>query len=231
MRICVTCAACSRRTCPRAACRYSCKSMMPPPMAVAATCGWLISQRIAPGSSPGRQNDKRGERDGKWLGDGSVLFFARRGERTQLFRLPMAGGEARAYDLKVTPPVDASEQPDVVPPKKEDTKLGPVEAQPIEPQAYEPAPDARWIAIIAPDPETPGEKKQKDSKADALRVDHDLHAKRLYLLDPDSDNLRAVGVQADVEAVIWSKQADQFIVLVEAPNNAADLGPATTVWL
>jgi dipeptidyl aminopeptidase/acylaminoacyl peptidase len=177
------------------------------------------------------ENDKRGERDGKWLGDGSVLFFARRGERTQLFRLPMAGGEARAYDLKVTPPVDASEQPDVVPPKKEDTKLGPVEAQPIEPEAYEPAPDARWIAIIAPDPETPGEKKQKDSKADALRVDHDLHAKRLYLLDPDSDNLRAVGVQADVEAVIWSKQADQFIVLVEAPNNAADLGPATTVWL
>jgi dipeptidyl aminopeptidase/acylaminoacyl peptidase len=177
------------------------------------------------------ETDKRGERLGRWLGDGSVLFFARRGERTQLFRLPMAGGEARPYDLKVTPVVDASAAADAVPPAKPDEKAAAAEAAPIEPEAYEPAPNARTIAIIASDPETAGEKKQKDSKADAVRVDHDLHGKRLYLLDAESDKLTPVGVSADVSAIVWSKQSDQFIVLVDPPNNADDLGPATTAWL
>jgi dipeptidyl aminopeptidase/acylaminoacyl peptidase len=194
---------------------------------------WLID--IA--ANTGRQltfspeSDKRGERLGRWLGEGSVLFFAKRGERTQLFRLPMAGGEARAYDLKVTPVVDASTAADAIPPPKPDEKAAAAEALPIEPEAYEPAPNARTIAIIASDPQTAGEKKQKDSKADAVRVDHDLHRKRLYLLDADSDRLTPVGVSADVGAIVWSKQSDQFIALVDPPNHAQDLGPATTAWL
>src|ERR1700733_12623926 len=50
--------------------------------------------------------DKAGERQARWLGDGSVLFLAKRGEHTELLRLPMSGGEAHAYDLKITPTVD-----------------------------------------------------------------------------------------------------------------------------
>src|SRR5579862_752190 len=33
--------------------------------------------------------DKGGERRGRWLGDGAILFLAKRSDRTQLFRLPM----------------------------------------------------------------------------------------------------------------------------------------------
>jgi dipeptidyl aminopeptidase/acylaminoacyl peptidase len=179
------------------------------------------------------EGDRRGERNGRWLGDGSVLFLAKRGERTQLFRLPMAGGEAHAYDLKVVPAVDGSTAADAIPPAKSDQKAdakAEPEALPVEPDAYEPAPDGRTIAIVAADPETAGEKSQKDSKADAVRVDHDPHGKRLYLLDAESGKLTSVGVGPDVNTIAWSKQSDQFIALTDAPNNAGDLAASTTAW-
>jgi hypothetical protein len=45
--------------------------------------------------------DKRGEYDGEWMPDGqSILFLAKRGEHTSLYRLPMNGGEARPFELK-----------------------------------------------------------------------------------------------------------------------------------
>jgi dipeptidyl aminopeptidase/acylaminoacyl peptidase len=177
------------------------------------------------------ESDRRGEHGARWFGDSSILFLAKRGEHTQLFSLPMSGGEAHAYDMKVTPPVDDSTQADAVPPKKAGDDAAAPEPLPIEPEAYEAAPDGRTIAIIAPDPETPGEKKQKDSKADAERADHDRHGKRLYLLDVQSGKLTAVAVAPDVTAIIWSKQSDRFVVVADGPNNAGDLGPAATSWL
>ena len=47
-------------------------------------------------------SDKRGEYEGEWMPDGqSILFLAKRGEHTSLYRLPMNGGEAKAFDLKI----------------------------------------------------------------------------------------------------------------------------------
>ena len=60
--------------------------------------------------------DKAGEHQGRWLQD-AVLFLAKRGEHTQLFRLPMEGGEAQAFDLSIAPPVDASLEADAIPPR------------------------------------------------------------------------------------------------------------------
>ena len=63
--------------------------------------------------------DKLGEHHGRWLGDGgSIVFLAKRTEHVQLFRLPMSGGEAHAYEISVTPVVDDSQEPDAIPPKK-----------------------------------------------------------------------------------------------------------------
>src|ERR1700677_2657341 len=60
--------------------------------------------------------DKRGEYDGEWMPDGqSILFLAKRGEHTSLYRLPMNGGEARAFELKVKPVVDQSKLADALP--------------------------------------------------------------------------------------------------------------------
>lgn len=83
---------------------------------------WLvdIKQNTARQLTYSPEADKRGEHNGEWLPDGSaILFLAKRGEHTQLYKLPMEGGEARAYDLKVEPTIDASLEPDALPPNKE----------------------------------------------------------------------------------------------------------------
>ena len=176
--------------------------------------------------------DKFGEHNGRWLGDGSsIVFLAKRTEHVQLFRLPMSGGEAHAYEISVAPLVDDSQEPDAIPPKKPSDPPAQRDPVPVDIDQYEPAPDGRNIAIIARDPETPGEKKQKDEKADALWVDHDKHGQRLYLLNAESGKLTVVAVAPNVAKVVWAKKSDRLIVLSEGSNHAGDLGPAMTGWL
>jgi dipeptidyl aminopeptidase/acylaminoacyl peptidase len=175
--------------------------------------------------------DKVGEHNGRWVQDGAaVVFLAKRAERTQLYRLPMTGGEAHAYDLNVVPPVDASTVPDAIPPKKADDAPVKRDPLPIEVRDFEVSPTGKIIALLADDPQTPGEKKQKEDKADAQWVDHDLHGRRLYLMDVESGKLDAVALAPDVSAISWDKAADRLIALLEGPNHIGDLGPETQTW-
>ncbi len=184
--------------------------------------------------------DKRGEHDAVWMPDGqSVLFLAKRGEHVQLFRLPMHGGEAKAFDLKITPAVDQSKLADALPPKdakpaeiKPDAKAAVTSDQvAIDVSHFAVAPDGKTIAILADDPETPGEKAQKEARADAEWVDHNPHGSRLYLLEVATGKLGPVAVEPDVHEVAWSPDASKMIAIAEGMNNAADLGPANTAWL
>ncbi|MBS0374639.1 MAG: S9 family peptidase [Proteobacteria bacterium] len=176
------------------------------------------------------ESDKAGERHGRWLGSDAVLFLAKRAERTQLFRLPMAGGEARAIELKITPTVDASRDADALPPRKEAQSEDHPEPVPLEVEDFEVAPDAKHVALLARDPETPGEKKQKDAKADVVLVDHDPHGVRLYLLDPATSALTPVAVPADVRHVAWAHDGSQLLVVSAGPNHQDDLGPSARAW-
>jgi dipeptidyl aminopeptidase/acylaminoacyl peptidase len=179
-------------------------------------------------SSP---SDKRGERSGEWLPDGSaILFLAKRGEHTQLFRLPMEGGEAHPYELKIEPAVDASRDSDAIPPNQTKSTQKPEQVE-IDVERFSVSPDGKWIAVIARDPQTPGEKKQETDKADAQWVDHDLHGTRLYLLDPTTGKLTKTAIETDVESAAWSAQSDRLLALTEKPGNAGDLGPAKSAWL
>src|ERR1700733_12055829 len=64
--------------------------------------------------------DKRGEYEGSWMPDGrSILFLAKRDEHISLYRLPLNGGEAKPFSLKVKPVVDQAKLPDALPPKDE----------------------------------------------------------------------------------------------------------------
>jgi dipeptidyl aminopeptidase/acylaminoacyl peptidase len=195
--------------------------------------------------------DKGGEHHGEWSPDGTAIFFlAKRGENTQLFRLDLRGGEAAPYDLKILPPVDESKAKDALPPpgaekapdKKADQK--PAEAGkdtkpeplPIDVSGYALSADGKWLAVWARDPQTPGEKKQKDAKADASWVDHEQHMTRLYLaaLKPDGSvegALQSVAVAPNVRGAVWSPAADQLLAFTEAPNGASNLGPAGAAWL
>ena len=94
--------------------------------------------------------DKIGEHDARWLGDGgNIAFLAKRAEHVQLYRLPMSGGEAHAYDLSVAPVIDDSEEPDAIPPKKASDAPANKDPVPLDIEKYEPAPDGHAIAIIA----------------------------------------------------------------------------------
>jgi dipeptidyl aminopeptidase/acylaminoacyl peptidase len=187
--------------------------------------------------------DKIGERNGSWMPDGqSILFLAKRGEHTSLYRLPMNGGEASPFDLKIKPVVDESKLREALPPKDEAAKPGDTNADakkptrddtevPIDVAEYKVSPDGKWIGIIAQDPQTPGEKAQKDAKADAEWVDHDPHGSRLYLLSVSTGKLTPVAVEPDVHGMSWSSGSAKLLAIAEAPNNAGDLGPATSTWL
>ena len=202
-------------------------------------------------------SDKRGERGGQWAPDGSAIYFlAHRGEQTQLFRLDMRGGEASPYDLRVLPAVDESKLPGAIPPpgaatataadkssdqkaddKKSDKKPDAApEPLPLDVGGFAPSPDGKWLVVWGRDPETPGEKKQKDAKADATWVNHDAHGTRLYLaaLKPDGSidgALKTIALAPDVHQAIWSPLSDRLLAFTEEPNDASDLGPVGAAWL
>jgi dipeptidyl aminopeptidase/acylaminoacyl peptidase len=180
-------------------------------------------------------SEKRGESAGEWMPDGdSILFLAHRGEHTQLYRLPMNGGEAHAFDVKIVPPVDESKEVGAIPPVKDEhgdkksAKPEPVEA---DISRYFIAPDGKTIAIIIRDPETPGEKNEHDEKADAVNVDQSPHGSRLYLLDPQTGKLTKAAVAPNVEHVAWAEQSDRLLALCEPMHDEGDISPATTAWV
>ena len=194
---------------------------------------WLVdikqnSARQLTWSTP---QEKRGEYAGRWMPDGnSILFLAHRGDHTPLYRLPMEGGESRPYDLKVAPPVDESNAADAIPPHK-DTAPAKTDPVTIDVENYSPSPDGKLIALLARDPETPGEKKQHDDKADAVWVNHEQHGSRLYLLNTDDEKLTPVAVPPDVQGIAWSNQGDRLIAIAEGMNEAGDLEPAGSAWM
>jgi dipeptidyl aminopeptidase/acylaminoacyl peptidase len=180
-------------------------------------------------------SEKRGESQGQWMPDGgSILFMAKRGEHTQLYRLPMNGGEAHPFEVKIVPPVDESKAADAIPPTKKpdaDKKDATAAAVEADVARYFIAPDGKHIAILVRDPETPGEKKEHDEKADAVWVNHNPHGSRLYLLDPADGKITPTAVPPDVERVSWAEQSDKMLAITEGMNELGDLAPAGAAWV
>lgn len=178
---------------------------------------------------------KRGEYAGEWMPDGSsILFLAHRGKYTQLYKLPMDGGEAHPFDIKIVPPVDESKAQDAVPPaSKQSSEAKTTTPEPVEcdMQRYFVAPAGNIIAVIVRDPQTPGEKKEQDEKADAVEVDHNPHGSRLYLLDSTTGKLTITGVPPDIVRVFWNRNADRLLAVSEGMNDASDLSPSAKAWV
>lgn len=180
------------------------------------------------------ESEKGGERDAEWMPDGrSVLFVAHRGEHTLLYRLPMQGGEAKSFDLKVMPAVDRSKAEGAIPPAKPEERAAEAKAEPVavDVAGYRVSPDGVTIAVLIEDPQTAGEKRQKDAKADAAWVDHDPHGTRLYLLDTATGKLAVTAVPPDVRRCAWSADGKQLAAVTEGQNGEAELHPAMRAWM
>ncbi|MGH7620557.1 MAG: S9 family peptidase, partial [Gemmatimonadaceae bacterium] len=172
---------------------------------------------------------KTSETQGRWSADGKFVFFtARRGDETQLFKLPMEGGEAAPFDLTIAPTMDASRTPGATASSPETPARS---APSIDVSAYTLSPDGAYAAVVARDPTTAAERKQQADRSDATWVDHDAHGTRLYLLDLRSSALRPVAVPANVGQVAWSHASDRLLVVSRPMHGAGDLEPADTTWI
>jgi dipeptidyl aminopeptidase/acylaminoacyl peptidase len=110
------------------------------------------------------------------------------------------------------------------------------EPLPIDVGGYEISADGKWLAVLARDPETPGEKKQKDAKADAQWEDHETHFIRLFIaaLKPDGQldgGLKPVAVEPQVRSAVWSPASDKLLAVAVPPNGLSDLGPADQAFV
>ncbi len=158
----------------------------------------------------------------------------------------MRGGEASPYDLKILPPVDVSKDKDAINPppapdagdKKDEKKPNENKVEPlaIDVAGFAISHDGKYLALWAHDPETPGEKKQKDAKIDASWINHERHLTRLYIaaLKPDGSldgELKTAAIPPDVHGVLWSPVDNRLLVVAEPPNDITDLGPAAQAFL
>ncbi len=213
---------------------------------------WIVSTAVDSTDKPRQLTfsppaDKRGEHNAQWAPDSSAIFFlAKRGEHTQLFRLDLRGGEASPYDFKILPPVDVSKDKEAINPppapvtseKKDEKKPDQNKVEPlaIDVAGFSMSDDGKYLALWAHDPETPGEKKQKDAKIDASWINHEKHLTRLYLATLKTDgaingDLKTIEVPPDVHGAVWAPSADRLFVVTEAPNDVSDLGPAGAAWI
>lgn len=170
-----------------------------------------ITFSASPAPAPGQTGEPRrstggGERIAKYLPDGSaILFIAHRGEKSQLFRLPLDGGEAVAVKLD-QPPADGGAP------------------AAVDVNAYEISPDGRWVAVTATDPESPARTKDHREQKDAVWVEHDDLKHRVYLLDTTTWQAHVVPTLTDMDGVSWSQDSSKLLVLTHVHPH--DLGPS-----
>ncbi len=200
---------------------------------------WLVdiasntSRKLTYSPASEKPTEGRGEAHGRWMPDNSaILFLTKRGETTQIYRLPMTGGEAIPYDLKILPlPIAEEKVSDKNPDTKPEAREAKPEPLPLDIENFDLSTDGRWLAILAKDPQTAAEKKKDTDKDDADFVDHDPHGTRLYLQALDASGatvgspIRA-DIAPDVQGIAWAPNSNKLAVVTETPNNVGDLHPA-----
>ncbi len=148
----------------------------------------------------------QGERAAEFLPDGTaILFLAKRGEHTQLFRLPLGGGEAAPVKLE-RPPAEGGA------------------AAALDVTAYTIAPDGKTVAVIATDAEPLSRVRDRRELKDVVWTEHNDLKHRLYLLDTSTWNAKDVPTLVDPDSASWSEDSARLLVLTH--KRLRDLGPS-----
>ena len=157
------------------------------------------------------QDDVKGERTPEYLPDGSaILFISKHKDKTNLYRLPLDGGDAVAVKLEHVPATgEAAADVDVV--------------------SYAISPDGNTVAVVATDPEPAARTKDHKDKKDVAWEEHEELKPHLYLLDTKTWKANDVPTLTDIDAVAWTPQSDRLLVLTH--TRIDDLGPSTAGWI
>jgi len=173
---------------------------------------WLLSTEGGPYRQlTFNQDDVKGERTPEYLPDGSaILFLSKHKDNTNLYRLPLDGGEAVAVKLERVPATgEAAADVDVV--------------------SYSISPDGSTVAVVATDPEPAARTKDHKDKKDVAWEEHEELKPHLYLLDTKTWKATDVPTLTDINAVAWTPQSDRLLVLTH--THLEDLGPSAAGWV
>jgi len=137
----------------------------------------------------------------RWSPDGkSLAFLSNRADSAQIYILRTNGGEA----VQLTSG------------KNEVT-------------GFEWSPDGKQIAFLATDAPTEEEEKKKTDKDDAYVTDHDDKPTRLWVIDVDTKNVRAVTSGSwSISEFQWMPSGDQ--VIASATDRPAAVRPADKIY-
>jgi dipeptidyl aminopeptidase/acylaminoacyl peptidase len=173
---------------------------------------WLLSTDGAPYRQlTFNTADSAGETSPEYLPDSSaILFLSHRDKKSNLYRLPLGGGEPAP--IKLERAAAAGEAPTAV-----------------NVVSYSISPDGSRVAVLAADPEPATRTKDIADKKDAVWVEHQELKHHLYLLDTKSWKQTDVPTLTDVDAVAWTEQSDRLLVLTH--TRPRDLGPSTVGWI
>jgi dipeptidyl aminopeptidase/acylaminoacyl peptidase len=157
------------------------------------------------------EGDSTGERNAEYLPDGSaILFLSRRNGKSNLYWLPLGGGEADAIKLERAPA--SGETPAAV------TVM-----------SYTISPDGSTVAVVGTDSGPASRARDNRAKKDVVWVEHNESLRRLYLLDTKTWKSKEVPTLTDMDSVAWSEQSDKLLVLTHA--RLRDLGPSAIGWM
>ncbi|MDQ3044270.1 MAG: S9 family peptidase [Chloroflexota bacterium] len=94
------------------------------------------------------------------------------------------------------------------------------------------SPDGSSIAFLRKDPVTEEEKKRKEDRDDAIVVDQDLKAVRLWVVDPTSGKARCLTYAGrHIWSYAWVPGGDQLVVLTTQTADLNTLFDAGDAWL
>lgn len=173
---------------------------------------WLLSTDGTPYRQlTFNQSESMGENSPQYLPDGSaILFLSKHDGKSDLYHLPLDGGEAVQTKLERTP---APDEP----------------AAPVDVVSYSISPDGNTVAVIAADPKPASRTRDDKDKKDAIWVEHEELKHRLYLLDSKTWKSTEVPILTNIDAASWAPQSDKLLVLTH--TKLRDLGPDTVGWI
>lgn len=147
------------------------------------------------GSAPARQMTFRAgsETSPRWSPDGTrVAFLAKEGDHTQVWSLPVAGGEARRLT-----------------------------SHPESIAALDWAPDGKRLLALAPAAETEEEQKRKKERDDGYLLGRNWRNRRLWTLDAESGAMAPLTDGAfHVRAARWAPDGSRIALVTQATSEA-----------